>query len=33
MTLTADIKTGTKTLLGYLLKPIHMAKTMAFKER
>ncbi|MBG0790476.1 MAG: HlyD family type I secretion periplasmic adaptor subunit [Desulfovibrionaceae bacterium] len=33
MTLTADIKTGTKTLLAYLLKPIHLAKTLAFKER
>ncbi|OQX32555.1 MAG: hypothetical protein B0D96_13315 [Candidatus Sedimenticola endophacoides] len=33
MTLTADIKTGTKTLLEYLLKPIYLAKESAFHER
>ena len=33
MTVEADIVTGTKTILAYLLKPIHTAVTTAFTER
>jgi len=33
MTLTAEIKTGKKTLLEYLLKPIYMSAYEAFHER
>lgn len=33
MTLTADIKTGSKTLFEYLLKPIYLAKKSSFNER
>lgn len=33
MTVQADIKTGTKTLIGYLLKPIYISLNQAFRER
>lgn len=33
MTLTADIKTGSKTLVEYLLKPIYAATKLSFHER
>ena len=33
MTVEADIVTGTKTILAYLLKPIHTSITTAFTER
>ncbi len=33
MTLTADIKTGSKTLFEYLLKPIYLAAQSSFNER
>lgn len=33
MTATADIVTGRKTLLAYLLKPVYIALTQAFRER
>ena len=33
MTLTADIKTGSKTLMEYLLKPIYSSSQHAFRER
>lgn len=33
MTVTADIITGNKTLLAYLLKPVYIALTQAFRER
>lgn len=33
MTVQADIKTGTKTLIGYLFKPIYVSMSQAFRER
>ncbi len=33
MTLTADIRTGSKSLFEYLLKPIYLAAQSSFKER
>lgn len=33
MAATADVRTGTKTLLSYLLKPIHTTLSNAFRER
>lgn len=33
MSAAADIRTGTKTLLSYLLKPIHTTVSQAFRER
>ena len=33
MTLTADIKTGSKTVLEYLLKPIYASAASALRER
>ena len=33
MTLSADIKTGTKTLIEYLLKPIYTSTQTSFHER
>lgn len=33
MTLSADIKTGSKTMMTYLLKPIYASATQSFRER
>ena len=33
MTLTADIKTGQKSLLGYLIRPVYNSLNSAFSER